>query len=118
MNKQTLTVNSQRIIFSLLAIATVGLTPISAKADTAVIQESTQESYTTGEGNVSVQNSSQVNRQSTYHRGRYGYYTDKDDSTGIVQRSSQYCDQYGESNVCVQNGEQRNTTRTYRRRRF
>ena len=116
MNMQILTVNSQKIVFSLLAIASLGLTPLSAKADDALIQESFQESYTTGVGNVSVQNSRQLNRQSSEYRGRNRYYRGSDNNTGVVQRTQQLCDQYGESNVCVQNGEQRNTSRTYRSR--
>ena len=116
MNKQILTTNSQRIVFSLLAIASVRLTPISAKADEALIQESYQESYTTGEGNVSVQNSRQTNHQRSEYRGRSSYYGDDNKDIGVVQRSQQLCDQYGETNVCVQNGEQRNTSRTYRSR--
>lgn len=116
MNKQILTVNSQRIVFSLLAIASLGFTPLSAKADDALIQESFQESYTTGEGNVSVQNSRQLNRQRSTNHSRHKYYGSDSKNTGVVQRSQQLCDQYGESNVCVQSGEQRNTSRTYRSR--
>lgn len=116
MNKQIFAVNSQRIVFGLLAIASLGLTPLSAKADDALIQESFQESYTTGEGNVSVQNSRQLNRQRSEYRGRNGYYRVNDDNTGVVQRAQQLCDTYGERNACVQNGEQRNTSRTYRSR--
>lgn len=116
MNKQIFTTNSRRIVFSLLAITSLGLTPLSAKADDALIQESFQESYTTGENNVSVQNSRQLNRQSTTTHGRRRHYGDDDGSTGVVQRTQQLCDSYGASNACVQNGEQRNTSRKYRSR--
>ena len=116
MNKQILTVNSQKIVFSLLAIATLGFTPLSAKADDALIQESFQDAYTTGVGNVSVQNSRQLNHQNNDYRGRHGYYRSKNNNTGIVQRSQQLCDQVGEENVCVQDAEQRNTSRTRRSR--
>ena len=121
MNKQILTINSQKIVFSLLAIVAVGFTPISAKADDALIQETLQESYTTGVGNVSVQNSHQQNRQYSSYRDRYGYFKKDTNNTGIVQRSQQLCDQLGEENVCVQNSEQLNTsvnTRSTRHRRF
>lgn len=116
MNMQILTVNTQKIVFGLLAIATVGLTPLSAKADEALIMESAQESYTSGVGNVSVQNSRQLNQQRNDYRGRHGAYRSKNNNIGIVQRSQQLCDQVGEDNVCVQNAEQRNTSRTRRSR--
>ena len=117
MNKHILTVNSQKIVFSLLAIATLGFTPLSAKAnDKAIIQESFQDAYTSGVGNVSVQNSRQLNHENNYYRGRHGAYRSKNGSTGIVQRSQQLCDQVGEENICVQDAEQRNTSRTRRSR--
>jgi len=116
MNKQIFTVNSQKIVFSLLAIATLGFTPLSAKADEALIQESFQDSYTSGVGNVSVQNSRQLNHQRNDYRGRHGAYRVKHNNIGIVQRSQQLCDQVGEENVCVQDAEQRNSSRTRRSR--
>ena len=116
MNQQILTINTKKVLFSLLAIAAVGVTPLSAKADDALIQETVQESYTTGTGNISVQNSRQQNRQQNYYRDRYGYYNN-DSNTGIVQRSQQLCDQFGEYNACVQDAEQSNINRT-RRSRF
>ena len=116
MNKQIFTVNSQKIVFSLLAIATLGFTPLSAKAnDKAIIQESFQDAYTSGVGNVSVQNSRQLNRENNDYRGRHGAYRRKS-NIGVVQRSQQLCDQVGEENVCVQDAEQRNSSRTRRSR--
>lgn len=113
MNKQ-LFFQTQKTILAVLAISTVGLVSLPAQADEALIQETVQESYTTGEGNVSVQNSSQQNRQYSNNRGRSGYYDN--DNIGIVQRSQQLCDQFGEDNVCVQDTEQRNTSHRRRSR--
>lgn len=102
-----------KTVLALIAVSTVGLS-LPVRADEALIQETVQESYTTGEGNVSVQSSSQQNRQYS-EKGRHNY-RDRD-SVGIVQRSDQFCDQYGEGNVCVQDAQQRNTSRQ-RRSRF
>ena len=117
MNNQILTVNTQKIVFSLLAIATVGLTPLSAKADEALIQENFQDSFTSGVGNVSVQNSRQLNQQRNDYSGRHGAYRNNNNNIGIVQRSRQLCDQAGQDNVCVQNADQINRSHTRRRAR-
>lgn len=104
-------------IFALLALSTVSLITLPAQADEALIQESFQQSVTTGSDNLSVQNSNQQNRQSSIYRDRHG--TGKTESVGIVQRSEQLCDQYGEFNTCVQNAKQGNVShsqRTYSRR--
>jgi hypothetical protein len=105
--------NNKKLIFALLALSTIGLISLPAKADDAVIQETVQESYNTGKGNVSVQNSRQQNRQSSEYRE--GYYQN-DSNTGIVQRTQQYCDQFGEHNACVQDAEQGNSH--HRRSRY
>ena len=101
-----------KTLFALLAISTVGLTTLPANADEALIQETVQESYTTGEGNVSVQSSRQQNRQHSDNRGRHY----DNNNVGIVQRSQQLCDQFGEGNACVQDAEQRNVNRQHRNR--
>lgn len=96
-----------KAILTVLAVSTIGLTAIPAQADEALIQETVQESYTTGADNVSVQSSSQQNRQYSNTRGRY---RDRN-NVGIVQRSQQLCDQLGEGNACIQDAQQRNTSR-------
>lgn len=97
-----------KAILALLAVSTVGLVSLPAQADEALIQETVQESYTTGAGNVSVQNSNQQNRQSTDTNGRHIYR--ESNNVGIVQRSQQLCDQFGEANACIQDADQRNSS--------
>lgn len=106
MNKQTFSFNGKQIIFAVAAIATLGLTTSPVKADDAVIQESVQKSVITGNDNVSVQSSSQSNRQFTESRPH------RSNNTGIVQRSDQSCDQLGEYNTCVQDAQQSNSNHT------
>ena len=123
MNQQIFSHNSKQVVFTLLAISTIGLVVSPAKADDALIQESIQESVITGSDNVSVQNSNQRNQQYTEYRnragyGRYGYDNYEDQgNTGIVQRSDQFCDQLGEYNTCVQDAQQSNVSHTRRIRR-
>jgi hypothetical protein len=107
MNKQ-FSFSAPKTILALLAVSTVGFVSFPAQADEALIQETVQESYTTGTGNVSVQSSSQKNRQYTDSRGRHIYR--ESNNVGIVQRSQQLCDQFGEANACIQGSEQRNTS--------
>ena len=105
---------TKKAIVAFLAFSTLGLAAIPARADEALIQETVQESYTTGHDNVSVQNSSQQNRQYSSTRGRRVYGNRND--VGIVQRSQQLCDQLGDGNACVQDATQRNTSRQHRSR--
>ena len=105
MNKQ-ISYQMSKTILAVLAISTVGLVSVPAQADEALIQETVQESYTTGHDNVSVQSSSQQNRQYKETRGRH---LDRN-NVGIVQRTDQLCDQFGEGNACVQDAQQRNTS--------
>ena len=114
MNTKTLTIGTKRIVIGLLAIASVGVVSLPVRADDAVIQQSVQEAINTGDGNTSVQNSSQESRIQRKSRGRYGDYDG--DSTGVVQSNDQYCDQLGEDNLCVQNTDQRSNIRHQRRR--
>ncbi len=115
MNKQFFASNTNKVILTLLAISTIGFAASPVKADDALIQETIQESVTTGSDNLSVQTSNQQNRQSRDYRDRYGYGKD-DSDTGIVQRSQQICDQYGEYNTCIQDAQQSNVSNTRRRR--
>jgi hypothetical protein len=114
MNKKNFISAPKALLFGLLAVSTLSIIPSSAQADEAIIQETIQESYNTGKDNLSIQNSSQQNRQSTTYRDRYGSVDSN--NIGIVQRTQQYCDQYGEYNTCVQNSQQLNSTRTHRSR--
>ena len=115
MNQQFFVNNTNKVIITLLAVSTIGFATSPVKADDALIQETIQESVTTGSDNLSIQSSSQQNRQSSVYRDRYGYGND-DSDTGIVQRSQQICDQYGEFNTCVQDAQQSNVSRTRRTR--
>ena len=110
MNRQTNTWvrGSKRLILGLLAISAFGMVASPARADNAVIQESIQESINTGNGNTSIQNSSQ--RTSIHRRNRTGKKRDQVDA-GVVQKSEQYCDNLGDENLCMQNNEQRTRVR-------
>ena len=99
---------SKKIILGLLAISAFGIVALPARADNAVIQESIQESINTGNGNTSIQNSSQ--RTSINRRSRRGNRRDEY-SSGVVQTNKQMCDQYGDENLCLQNSEQRTRVR-------
>ena len=109
MNNQKFVFSAPKALITVLAFSTIGLAAIPAQADEALIQETVQESYTTGVDNVSVQSSSQQNRQYSSTRGRY---RDRN-NVGIVQRSQQLCDQLGDGNACVQDAQQRNTSRQH-----
>ncbi|MGF1540809.1 MAG: hypothetical protein ACFCU5_10230 [Pleurocapsa sp.] len=115
MNRQFFANNTNKVILAFLAISTIGLTTSPVKADDALIQESLQESVTTGSNNLSVQSSTQQSRQERDYRGGYGYGKDSG-NTGIVQRSQQLCDQYGEYNTCIQDAQQSNVSQTRQRR--
>ena len=99
---------TKRVILGLVAISAFGIVASPARADNAVIQESIQESINTGNGNISIQNSSQKSRIN--HRGRRGNRREQV-SSGVVQKSEQYCDQLGDENLCMQNNEQRTRVR-------
>lgn len=107
MNMKMLTTGTKTILLSLLTISALGAVSLPAKGDNAVIQESTQESVITGEGNVSGQSSYQ--RSNVQQRSR-GHSEDAD--VGVVQSNRQYCDQYGASNVCAQSSDQRSDVRS------
>ncbi|HSM81548.1 MAG TPA: hypothetical protein VLS96_07675 [Nodosilinea sp.] len=63
----------------LLGVAALGFVAMPASADTAVVQQGTQDIYIQGDGNAAVQSSQQVNR---IYRDRAGRQVE---STGIVQ---------------------------------
>jgi hypothetical protein len=116
MNTNTFTIGTKRLIVGLLAISALGVVSLPARADDAVIQDSVQETYNTGEGNTSIQNSNQESRIERRSRDEYGNY--EDSSSGVVQKNAQYCDQYGADNLCAQNTDQRSNVRHERRTRY
>ena len=95
----------------LLSIAALGMFSMSANADTAVVQQSTQDLYIEGEDNVGVQSSEQINIH-RHHGGRGGRT-----STGIVQDSYQGASVIGEYNEAYQENSQINVTERGRRTR-
>ncbi|MFB6275674.1 MAG: hypothetical protein ABEI32_05940 [Halothece sp.] len=107
MNIKMLTTGTKTVLLGLLTVSALGAVSLPAKGDNAVIQESTQESVITGEGNVSGQSSYQ--RSSVEERSR-GHSEEAD--VGVVQSNRQYCDQYGARNVCAQSSDQRSDVRT------
>jgi hypothetical protein len=113
MNRQFFANNTNKLVLTFLAISTIGLATSPVKADDALIQESIQESVTTGSDNLSVQSSNQQNRQERVYGDRYG---SDSGNTGIVQRSQQLCDQYGEFNTCIQDARQGNISKTRQER--
>jgi regulatory protein YycH of two-component signal transduction system YycFG len=104
----------QTLAISFLAVSTLGSVAFPALADSALIQETRQESYTTGNDNTSIQQSNQQNRSEEQDRNTHRHH--QPDSTGVVQRSDQYCDQLGEWNTCIQENDQRSTNRVTRER--
>ena len=112
MHKQFFANKASQAILALLAISTIGLAVSPAKADDALIQETIQRSVTTGSDNLSVQSSSQHNRQSNTVRDRHNYKNNS--NAGVVQRTEQSCDQFGEFNTCVQDSRQSNASHNRR----
>ena len=114
MNTKTFAIGTKRFVIGLCAISNLGFFALPTRADDAVIQDSTQETINTGEGNTSIQNSNQESRIDRRSRDEYGNYDSSD--AGIVQTNDQYCDQLGKDNLCVQNTDQRSDVRERRSR--
>ncbi|MDJ0703337.1 MAG: hypothetical protein QNJ46_08660 [Leptolyngbyaceae cyanobacterium MO_188.B28] len=89
---------------SLLGIATFGLVALPAQADTAVVQQSTQELYIEGAGNEGAQVSEQINIHQRVNTGR------RQSNTGIVQDVYQGASVVGEDNGAYQVNSQINIT--------
>lgn len=84
-----------------LGVLALGVSALPVKADTAVIQTTTQDMIVEGSGNEAVQSSEQVNSIRTRQGARHG-----DD--GIVQDSYQVGDVYGNDNSAHQENTQVN----------
>jgi hypothetical protein len=84
----------------------VGLSAFPANADTAVVQQTTQDMYIEGSGNATVQSSQQVNsiRTRAESRHRHG----DNGSTGVVQDVYQGGTVVGDDNVAIQENSQVN----------
>ncbi|PSN19096.1 hypothetical protein C7271_09025 [filamentous cyanobacterium CCP5] len=87
--------------FGILGLITLGVSALPVKADTAVVQQSTQDLYIEGEGNAAVQDSQQINSIRTRVESRRG-------STGIVQDQYQGATVVGEDNAAIQQSSQVN----------
>ncbi|WP_035992885.1 hypothetical protein [Leptolyngbya sp. KIOST-1] len=91
----------------LLGFAALGFVAMPASADTAVVQQGTQDIYIQGDGNATVQRSQQVNRIET--RG-----SNSRQSTGIVQDIYQTGTVVGDDNAAYQESNQVNIIRDSR----
>ena len=88
----------------LLSIAALGLIPLPAQADTAVVQQSTQDLYIEGEDNSGTQMSEQINIHQRVNAGS------RRSSTGVVQDVYQGASVIGEDNDAYQDNSQINVT--------
>jgi hypothetical protein len=91
-------------VLGLLGFAALGAITMPANADTAVVQQGTQDIYIEGEGNAAVQSSQQVNRILRERGARV-------ESTGVVQDSYQGGAVFGEGNATYQESSQINVIR-------
>lgn len=87
----------------LLGMAAVGLVAMPASADTAVVQQSTQDIYIQGDGNATVQTTRQTNRIE-----RQGPAGRRVGATGIVQDTYQTGTVVGNDNAVYQESRQTN----------
>jgi hypothetical protein len=92
-------------VLGLLGFAALGFVAMPANADTAVVQQGTQDIYIQGDGNAAVQSSQQVNR--IERRGQ----ASRRDSTGIVQDMYQTGTVLGDGNAVYQESSQVNVIR-------
>ncbi|HIK45881.1 MAG TPA: hypothetical protein IGR64_13510 [Leptolyngbyaceae cyanobacterium M65_K2018_010] len=89
-------------VLGLLSVVGFGAVALPASADTAVVQQGTQDIYIQGDGNAAIQSSQQINR---IQRSRT---TQQVDSTGIVQDIYQGGTIVGEGNGVYQESSQVN----------
>ncbi|WP_017296815.1 hypothetical protein [Nodosilinea nodulosa] len=87
----------------LLGIAALGFMAMPASADTAVVQQGTQDLYIQGDGNAAVQSSQQINR--VYRDRQSGRRVE---STGVVQDIYQGGTVAGDDNAVYQESSQVN----------
>ena len=88
----------------LLSIAALGMISLPVQADTAVVQQSTQDLYISGEDNSGVQVSEQINMHRRVNAGN------RRSSTGVVQDVYQGATVIGEDNDAYQGNSQINIT--------
>ena len=88
----------------LLSIAALGVISLPVQADTAVVQQSTQDLYISGEDNTATQVSEQINMHRRVNSG------DRRSSTGVVQDVYQGATVIGEDNDAYQGNSQINVT--------
>jgi hypothetical protein len=87
----------------LLGVAALGFVAMPASADTAVVQQGTQDIYIQGNGNAAVQTNQQINQ---IYRDRAG--RQQVESTGIVQDIYQGGTIAGDGNAVYQESSQIN----------
>ena len=92
----------------LLSIVALGMISLPAQADTAVVQQSTQDLYISGEDNSAMQMSEQINLHQRVNTGG------RRSSTGIVQDVYQGATVLGEDNDAYQGNHQINRVRIRR----
>ncbi|MCG8362153.1 MAG: hypothetical protein MJA27_02325 [Pseudanabaenales cyanobacterium] len=88
----------------LLSIAALGMISLPAQADTAVVQQSTQDLYIYGEGNSGAQVSEQINIHRRVNSGS------RQSNTGVVHDVYQGASVIGEENNAYQGNSQINIT--------
>jgi len=92
-------------VFGILGFAALGAMAMPVSADTAVVQQGTQDIYIEGEGNAAVQSSQQINR---VYRERGARDRNSAESTGMVQDIYQGGTIFGEGNATYQESSQVN----------
>jgi acetyl-CoA carboxylase carboxyltransferase component len=90
----------------LLGFAALGFVAMPASADTAVVQQGTQDIYIQGDGNATVQTTRQVNRIE-----RSGPAGRRTESSGVVQDMYQTGTIVGDDNAVYQESNQVNVIR-------
>ena len=93
---------SKRFSLGVLGVLALGFSALPVGAETAVVQQTTQDVIIQGENNTVIQNSEQVNRVRT-RAGSRG-----DDAAGVVQDAWQVGDVYGDGNDVYQENSQIN----------
>ena len=89
-------------VFGVLGMLVVGVSALPANADTAVVQQTTQDMIIDGNGNAAVQSSEQIQRIRV-RGGRPGRATE---ATGVVQDVYQGGYVVGDDNAVIQENTQ------------
>lgn len=98
-------------VLGALGVLAVGISALPVKADTAVVQQTTQDMIIDGSGNAAVQSSQQVNSIRTRVERRDGA------ATGVVQDVYQGGYVIGEDNAAIQENRQVNVIEERRNNR-